>query len=77
MAEHLMQRGCACVSTASLSLCYMLEARRQSIGTGIYNFDKTGFIIGVILTVIMVTSLERSGRAKVEQPGNREWVIVI
>jgi hypothetical protein len=26
-----MQRGCACVSTVSLSLCYMLEARRQSI----------------------------------------------
>jgi hypothetical protein len=26
-----MQRGYACVSTISLSLCYMLEARRQSI----------------------------------------------
>jgi hypothetical protein len=30
-SEHLMQRGCACVSTVSLSLCYMLEARLQSI----------------------------------------------
>jgi hypothetical protein len=26
-----MQRGCAYVSTVSLSLCYRLEARRQSI----------------------------------------------
>ena len=47
------------------------------VDTDIYNFDETGFMIGVILTAIVVTSLERAGRAKAKQPGNREWVTVI
>jgi hypothetical protein len=47
------------------------------VDTDIYNFDETRFIIGVISTAIVVTSLERSGRAKAIQPGNREWVTVI
>ena len=41
----------------------------------IYNFDETGFMMGVISTAMGVTSSERSGRAKAKQPGNREWVI--
>jgi hypothetical protein len=43
----------------------------------IYNFDETGFMMGVITTATVVTSSE--GRAKVKkiQPGNREWVTVI
>jgi hypothetical protein len=43
----------------------------------IYNFDETGFLMGVISTTIVVTSAERAGRAKSKQPGNREWVTVI
>ena len=43
----------------------------------IYNFDETGFMMGVISTAMVVTSSERSGRAKAKQLGNREWVIVI
>ena len=43
----------------------------------IYNFDETGFIMGVISTAMVVTSSERAGRAKAKQPGNREWVTVI
>ncbi len=38
----------------------------------IYNFDETGFQIGVISTVMVVTSSERRGRAKSKQPSNRE-----
>jgi hypothetical protein len=38
----------------------------------IYNFDETGFQIGIILTAMVVTSSERRGRAKAKQPGNRE-----
>jgi hypothetical protein len=43
----------------------------------IYNFDETGFMMGIISTAMVVTSSE--GRAKVKkiQPGNREWVTVI
>ena len=40
--------------------------------TDIYNFDKTGFIIGVISTAIVVTSSDRHAKAKRIQPGNRE-----
>ena len=43
----------------------------------IYNFDETGFMMGVISTAMVVTSSDRAGRAKAKQPGNREWVTVI
>jgi hypothetical protein len=43
----------------------------------IYNFDETGFMMGIISTAMVVTSSERRGKAKAIQPGNREWVTVI
>jgi hypothetical protein len=43
----------------------------------IYNFDKTGFIIGVITLNIVVIRAERSRKPKKIQPGNQEWSIVI
>jgi hypothetical protein len=38
----------------------------------IYNFDKAGFLIGVIATVKVVTSSESRNCPKTAQPGNRE-----
>lgn len=43
----------------------------------IYNFDETGFQMGVITTAKVVTGSERAGRLVCVQPGNREWVTVI
>jgi hypothetical protein len=43
----------------------------------IYNFDETGFQMGVISTSKVVTSSETRGRARTTQPGNREWVTAI
>jgi len=43
----------------------------------IYNFDKTGFAMGVTMTAKVITSSERIGHAAFTQPGNREWVIVV
>ena len=43
----------------------------------IYNFDETGFMMGVISTGIVVTSSDGRAKAKRVQPGNREWVTVI
>jgi hypothetical protein len=43
----------------------------------IYNFDKTGFQMGVISISKVVTIPERRGRARTIQPGNREWVTSI
>jgi hypothetical protein len=38
----------------------------------VYNFDKTGFMMGVASTSKDVTSSETVGQATVIQPGNRE-----
>jgi hypothetical protein len=43
----------------------------------LYNFDETGFMMGMITATMVVTRAERRGRAKTVQPGNREWVTVI
>jgi hypothetical protein len=58
----------------------LVEETRQTYGVldqDIYNFDETGFMMGVAATSKVVTSSERVGRAIVVQPGNREWVTVI
>ena len=43
----------------------------------IYNFDETGFQMGVISAGMVVTSSKRVSNAKLMQPGNREWATVI
>ncbi|KAH7471612.1 hypothetical protein FOMA001_g13257 [Fusarium oxysporum f. sp. matthiolae] len=43
----------------------------------IWNFDETGFMMGVIEPGTVVTSSYRQGRPKQVQPGNREWITVI
>jgi hypothetical protein len=43
----------------------------------IYNFDETGFQMGVIATAKVVTGTDRAGRPRTTQPGNREWVTLI
>jgi hypothetical protein len=47
-------------------------AKYGILESDIYNFDETGFIIGIISTATVVTSSERVGRANSKQPGNRE-----
>lgn len=42
-----------------------------------YNFDETGFMMGILSSAMVVTNAERNGRAKIAQPGNREWVTAI
>ncbi|KAF6514113.1 hypothetical protein HZS61_006369 [Fusarium oxysporum f. sp. conglutinans] len=43
----------------------------------IYNFDETGFLMGMIASGMVVTGADRRGRPKSVQPGNREWITVI
>lgn len=43
----------------------------------IHNFDKSGFLMGMIATAKVVTGVESRNRPKAAQPGNREWVTVI
>ena len=43
----------------------------------IWNFDETGFMIGVISSSMVVTRSDRRGKRKRIQPGNREWATAI
>jgi len=42
-----------------------------------YNFDETGFMMGVICAAMVVTRADRRGRSKQLQAGNREWATAI
>ena len=42
-----------------------------------YNFDETGFMMGVICDNMVVTRADRSGRGKQLQSDNREWTTAI
>jgi hypothetical protein len=43
----------------------------------IYNFDETGFAMGIAATSRVVTSSDQRNRPNQVQPGNREWVTAI
>uniref|UniRef100_A0A093ULC9 Tigger transposable element-derived protein 2 n=2 Tax=Talaromyces marneffei PM1 TaxID=1077442 RepID=A0A093ULC9_TALMA len=43
----------------------------------IFNFDKTGFAIGLCSTAKVITGSDQYARPKLLQPGNREWVTAI
>jgi hypothetical protein len=43
----------------------------------IYNFDETGFAMGLIATSRVVTRAEMLGKPHLIQPGQREWVTAI
>ena len=43
----------------------------------IYNFDETGYAMGLISTTKVVTKSEMYGQYQVIQPGNLEWVTSI
>jgi hypothetical protein len=51
-------------------------AKYGVVDEDIYNFDETGFQMGVISTAKVVTAAEKA-RTDSIQPGNREWVTVI
>uniref|UniRef100_A0A093XEM9 HTH CENPB-type domain-containing protein n=1 Tax=Talaromyces marneffei PM1 TaxID=1077442 RepID=A0A093XEM9_TALMA len=43
----------------------------------IYNFDETGFAMGIGATAKVIYSSDRQGKPSIIQPGNREWVTVV
>jgi hypothetical protein len=58
----------------------LVEETRQAYGildNDVYNFDETGFMMGVAATSKVVTSSDTVGRAVVVQPGNRNWITTI
>ena len=49
-----------------------VKAKYNIVDNDIYNFDETGFIIGIIFTGIVVTTSNSRSKAKLAQPSNRE-----
>ena len=43
----------------------------------IYNFDETGFLMGMLSYAKVLTTSDRKDKPRTKQPGNREWVTVI
>jgi hypothetical protein len=55
----------------------MLRSNNGIQDEDIYNVDETGFAMGRIATARVVTRAEITGRPKLLQPGQREWVTSI
>jgi hypothetical protein len=53
------------------------KAKYSILDEDTYNFDKSGFMMGVISTGAVVTGSERCGRPNIVQQGDREWTSII
>lgn len=59
------------------ALVWNIRAKYGILDEDIYNFDETGFMMGIIFACMVVTTSDGRGKAKLAQPGNREWATVI
>ena len=62
---------------AWFQLLHNMRAKYGVLDCDFYNFDETGFMMGVICPAMVVTRADRRGRGKAVQPGNREWATAI
>ena len=58
------------------ALVQNVKAKYGIVDDDIYNFDETGFMMGIIFAGMVVTTSDSRGKAKLAQPGNREWATV-
>ena len=59
------------------SLVRNMKAKHGILDDDVYNFDETGFMMGIICAGMVVTTSDGGSKAKLAQPGNREWATVI
>src|SRR5512140_61228 len=59
------------------TLVHNIKVKYGILDDDIYNFDETGFMMGIIIATMVVTTSDGRSRAKQAQPGNREWATVI
>ena len=80
-SRSLHSQRALCEDPIKISTWYKLvEDTRQTYGildTDTYNFDETGFMMGIASTSRVVTSIDTVGRAIQIEPGNRDWVTTI
>jgi len=49
-----------------------VKVKYSILNDDLYNFNETGFIIGIIITAIVITTSNGYSKAKQAQPKNRE-----
>ena len=54
-----------------------MRAKYGILDADFYNFDETGFMMGMIRGHMVVTHSDRQSNPKLVQPGNREWATAI
>ena len=62
---------------AWFTLVANMRAKYGILDCDFYNFDETGFAMGVIAPGMVVTGSEQRGKRKKVQPGNTEWATAI
>ncbi|KFY32099.1 hypothetical protein V493_00495 [Pseudogymnoascus sp. VKM F-4281 (FW-2241)] len=62
---------------AWFTLVLNTKAKYSIVDEDIYNFDETGFMMGIIFPGMVVTTADGCGKAKLAQPSNCEWATVI
>jgi hypothetical protein len=59
------------------TLVQNMKAKYGIVDDDMYNFDESGFLMGKISSQLVVTGIEKPGKAKKLQPGDREWTTLI
>ena len=65
------------VLDAWFRLVVNIRAKFSIQDSDFYNFDETGFMMGIVRAQMVITRSERIGKPKAIQPGNREWATAI
>ncbi|KAJ5267937.1 hypothetical protein N7478_010745 [Penicillium angulare] len=74
---HAVNRGHYDLVKLVLRLSRLKLTEPDRYGVTPYNFDETGFAMGLTATAKVITRTEYYGKLALLQPGNREWVTVI
>ncbi|KAM3065353.1 hypothetical protein ACMFMF_011947 [Clarireedia jacksonii] len=78
VGKHWVQRFVdRCTEFKWFELYRSIREEYGIVDADIWNFDETGFMMGIIYSHMVVTKADRCGRAKKIQPGDREWVTAI
>ena len=67
----------ACVKTCWFELVKKTMEKYCILDEDIRNFDKSGFMLGVIKSQIVFTASEKRSNLRKIRPGSREWVAII
>jgi hypothetical protein len=54
-----------------------VKAKYGILNEDTWNFNESGFLMGKIMSQLVVTGSDKPGKAKKLQPGDREWTTLV